>query len=163
MNRAIVEYAIPLVVRKEAAEIEAAIEQRKTWLKELNNISEFVAMLNAKLPEGGSIYLIQFSWGTTVNAFIPVKGFTVEADPKLAEILEWAGFFFEEYPTSDDLPNAGQRKYHFERSAYELFSFSLVAELDKDSEACQRIIKGTRKTKQIAYVEVDEPVYAFKC
>jgi hypothetical protein len=163
VNRAIVEYAIPLVVRKEAAEIKAAIEQRNTWLKELDNISEFVAMLNAKLPEGGSIHLTQFSFGTTVMAFISVKGFTMEADPKLAELLEWAGYFFEELPTSDDLPNIGQRKYHFEQSAYELFSFSLVAELDTNSESCQRIIKGTRKTKQLAYVEVDEPIYAFRC
>jgi len=127
--------------------------------------AEQIEALAELFPETTPIISLTGEW-ITVHFWITVPGFTSEACPMLAEQLEQLSEMLGVDPSSEDAPNDGRRYYNFdltESGPIQKFRVCVWTILDSASEACQRIITGTRKQTQVAYVDVDVPTYAFKC
>jgi len=79
-------------------------------------------------------------------------------------MIELISDLVESEPVSKDRTEFSQRDFIWTRTiARHEFRIVLSAELDEAEAVCQRVITGTKKTTKGVYVEVDEPVYEFKC
>lgn len=164
MHQAIIEYPTPLCITEELSRISAQIEDLRDYQTRLKSTSNFAASLLAKAPGEPRTIWQHFSDSITLGIFIKVPGFTYEASPKLFAYLELLSECYDTPPVSTDNPNYGNRVYYFNPlDPTTSISVNVVAELEENAENCQRIIVGTRRQKSYQLVEVDEPVYAFKC
>ena len=164
MYQAIIEYPTPLCITEELSEVSDQIENLRDYQTRLKTTSNFAALLLAKAPGEPRAIWRHFSDSITLCIFIKVPGFTYEASPKLFAYLEFLSECYNIPPVSTDNPNYGNRVYHFgPLDPTTSISVSVFAELEENAENCQRILVGTRRQKSYQLVEVDEPVYAFKC
>lgn len=169
MPQAKIEYAIPLSIRDKIQANQEEQAYLATTSAKLLNYAHFVAELSERAP--GGIKPPTFIWldskysGITLCIFVTVPGFTLEAAPRLVAFLEFISDQYENPPVSQDNAASGQRLYSFQCTpeSSDQLNIRVHAELVENSENCQRIITGTRKVQKVAYVETDEPIYAFKC
>lgn len=167
--QAIVEYAIPSSIRNQLEVNQEEQDYLTHYSKVLRNQTTFAAMVSEKAP--GALKPPRLIWvnsrysGLSLSIFVTVSGFTTEAAPRLAEFLEFLSDHYENPPSSRDSASFGTRIYSFRADPAnpDRISVEVFAELIENSENCQRIITGTRKAQKIVYVDIDEPVYAFKC
>ena len=161
---ALVEYAIPLSVQSQIAQNNAVIQRTERYTKELKNNATFAAKVAEQSPGNARQIWVQTGSELTLHIYFPVPGFTVEAAPRLAHLLEFISEFYENPPSSGDYPNGGSRDYFFyPLDSENAPSIHISATLEDNAENCQRIIVGTEKRKSYQLVETTEPVYAFKC
>lgn len=161
---ALVEYAIPLSVQSQIAQNQRVLARTQAYSEKLEANATFAAMLQSQSPVGARQIWIESSGYLTLHIYFKVSGFTVEAAPRLAHLLEYASDFYDEPPSSHDLANTGSRDYFFSPADQESsITLHISAELEENAENCQRIVVGTERRSSYQYVEIDEPVYAFKC
>jgi hypothetical protein len=167
--QSIVEYAIPASIRNQLENNQEEQDYLTHYSKVLLNQTTFAAMVSEKAP--GALKPPRLIWvnsryfGLSLNIFVTVSGFTTEAAPRLAEFLEFLSDHYENPPSSQDAASSGTRIYSYQADPEnpDRISVEVFAELLENSENCQRIITGTRKVQKLAYVDIDEPIYAFKC
>lgn len=134
------------------------------WKGKVAEVTPYIAQASNRSANITHTYISAWSSGLTLSIFVKVQGFTSEAAPELVNLLEWLSQFFDKDAYSSDAPNDGQRSYMFQKPINEsIIETAVIAELDSNSENCQRIIVGTHKAQRMAYVEIDEPIYKFKC
>lgn len=164
MHQAIIEYPTPLCITEELSEVSDQIENLRDYQTRLKITSNFAASLLAKAPGNPRAIWRHFSDDITLCVFIRVPGFTWEAAPALCQYLELISDCYDTPPLSTDNPGSGYRVYSFSPIDPTVnIGVDVFAELEENSENCQRIIVGIEKRKSFKLVEVDEPVYAFKC
>lgn len=164
MHQDIIEYPTPLCITEELSKVSDQIENLRDYQTRLKSTSNFVALLLDKAPGEPRAIWRHFSDDITLCIFIKVPGFTYEVSPKLFAYLEFLSDCYDTPPVSSDNPNQGNRVYNFvPLDPTTSISVSVFAELEENAENCQRILVGTRRQKSYQLVEVDEPVYAFKC
>lgn len=91
-----------------------------------------------------------------VEIHLPVTAFTWADNRELFQLLEALENFTGVEPESCDHPQDGHRDYVFGSS------IRLIASLTQ-AGAYNRVVVGAQKTTKWVEVEVDEPIYAFKC
>lgn len=149
---------------EELKRISERIQDLETYRTRLLNESAFASLLLSRLPENSHAFWLSNHDAIILMVSIPVAGFTLEAAPELCKFLEYIIDYYDVFPTSTDEPNEGSRRYRFAgwKTEHELI-VHVTAELQPDSEACQRIVTGTQKVMRYRPVEVDEVTYSFKC
>lgn len=161
---AIIEYGMPAFALAVINDFDRQAEKKRADSAAVRLHSAMMAEFTtqAKLLGFAPTPIISNYSGVRLNLFVRVPGFLSDVSQPLCSLLEYLSNYYIDEPTSSDNPNAGQRTYDFNDGDSGL-SVSIIAELDENSDACQRIITGTERRQRIAYVDVDEPVYAFKC
>lgn len=164
MHQAIIEYPTPKCLVKELDRVAEQIQELQQYQTRLQLSSNFTAAILEQAPAEHTAIWQHFGNSITLCVFIKVPGFTCEAAPGLCQYLEFIADFYDTPPVSMDNPNSSNRVYHFAPLDPEIsISIHVFAELEENSENCQRIIVGLERRKSFKLVEVDEPVYAFKC
>lgn len=158
----IIEYAKPLIVRETLKSLYAEREKLLTQAQNLEAAATFIAILKEGAPANAWVNINRYM-PDQVHITFPVSGFTSEASPTLFNFLEFVGMYFDDEPTSIDMPQYAKRLYTFHAGEAELLDVVVTAELVEGDGLCQRVITGTRKAKQFVYIDIDEPIYAFKC
>lgn len=140
--------------------IQTLEEYRRKLLKE----SAFAALILSRAPENARVVWVNTQVSVILAIFIPVQGFTLEAAPQLCEFLEYIIPYYDVFPSSMEDPNLGTRTYMFSGGETEQnLTLHVTAELQEDSEACLRRVIGTRTVTRWRTVEIEEPIYSFKC
>lgn len=149
---------------EELNRINTKIQTQEEYRRKLLNESAFAALLLSRVPEHSRVAWVDTQDSVVLAIFLPVQGFTSEAAPHLCEFLEYISDYYDVFPSSTEDPNYGTRTYFF--SGWETehnLTLYITAELQEDSEACHRHIIGTQTVTRWRPVEVEEPVYSFKC
>jgi hypothetical protein len=162
MHTAIIEYAQAKEARTAALELRKQASKTLAKALEVEAQASFISRIKERLPANAFTYLSTFG-SPELRITLPVKGFLCDVAPELADIIEFISDYYEKPPFSTDLPNQAARCYTFTPEHKDTLGVFISAELVEGSDACQRVIVGTKKVEKIAYVEIDEPVYAFKC
>lgn len=164
MHQAIIEYPMPKCLVEELDRVAEQIQELQQYQTRLQLSSNFTAAILEQAPAEHTAIWQHFGNSITLCVFIKVPGFTWDAAPKLCQYLEFISDFYDTPPFSIDTPNTGNRVYSFSPIDPTVsIGVNVFAELEANSENCQRIIVGTERRKSFKLVEVDEPVYAFKC
>lgn len=166
MTTIVNELATPKSLVEELDRVTARVQIAIEYKQALTGLIPFAALIHSKTPPNYRAYWVATSYEETITLmlFLNVKGFTITAAPELVEFLEFLSDYYIAPPKSEDEPQYGSRSYIFkpEPGEYNL-TVQVKAELDSNSENCQRIITGTQKTSKMVWVEVEEPIYQFKC
>lgn len=162
MHTAIIEYAQAKEARNAALDLRKQASRDLAKALEVEAQASFISRIKERLPANAFTHLSTYG-SPELRITLPVPGFLCDVAPGLADLLEFISDYYEKPPTSTDLPNQATRCYTFTPENPGTLGVFISAELVEGSDACQRIIVGTRKVERPAYVQVDEPVYVFKC
>lgn len=162
---AIIEYAAPIPahvnLRRLALDERCHIERNIAYYKDkhttLLDKIQFLDQLQQSILPFEDISTITFN-GSLVEIYLPVTAFTWAESPTLFAFIEALEALTSTESESVDNPQDGNRTYHFGPNLW------LVATLLEDG-TCNRVLVGTKKVRKTAFVEVEvnEPIYAFKC
>lgn len=165
---AVIEYGRLKAVTNELAECARRFEDFNAKVLSIEHYSPLLSELQLFAPADSCLTITGFrDWEVVIHLVSP--GFTSEAAPRLTQYLEWLSEYLNREPYSEDHPAKGERWYIFpadepsDQAQVRLPNVKLVVELLAGSDACQRIVVGTRQTQQVIFAEISEPVYAFKC
>lgn len=158
----LIEYAPAKEARDAALDLRKQASETLAKAIEVEAQASFISRIKERLPANAFTYVSTYG-SPELRITLPVQGFLCDVAPQLVDLLEFISQYYEKPPTSTDLPNQASRCYSFTPAHEGTLHVFISAELVEGSDACQRIIVGTKKSEKIAYVEVDEPVYAFKC
>lgn len=164
MHQAIIEYPMPKCLVEELDRVAEQIQELQQYQTRLQLSSNFTAAILEQAPAEHTAIWQHFGNSITLCVFIKVPGFTCEAAPALCQYLELISAYYDTPPLSTDNPGSGNRVYSFSPIDPTVnIGVNVFAELEENSENCQRIIVGIEKRASFKLVEVDKPVYAFKC
>ena len=158
-------------------EIAAQIARKEKYLEDIirNARTEIAALrvVNDHIPEIAALQDLTYGpdnaaqsgaqvvesiafYGSKCNIYVYPPGLASAACPELLDLLDYIEGISGELK-SLDYPDAGYRYYYNN-------SFSVYA-YPREDGLCKRVITGVeRKTvNKLVEVEIDEPIYAFKC
>lgn len=128
--------------------IRQASEARQK-LADMKEICTRLSTIQTSLIESVSVY----SWG--ISIFTTPKAFLADECPEFIDYLEAIQDITGIEPESEDYPDEDYRKYKFGK-------INVFATPPEDG-LCKRVIVGSRPRLKSVDVEVEEPVYAYKC
>lgn len=122
----------------------------------------FISEIESVCPPEANLYMSDYS-APRLTIYLNVKGFLCDAAPELVQILEFLSMRYENPPTSLDSPDTASRLYNFKPAELNGLPICVHTTLVEGDGLCERVITGSRKTTKFVEVDVDEPVFAFKC